>query len=145
MCWWICSSIDFTEAGDDTDDTMSWSHKFMLFQERDTFGLKLVGWNFFVSCFYCIVVFEQLSKWVLYKGGLIEKCMYLDGRFLTLLMLNEDFKSILCIRQAFRKSVCAKVYTRYIEKWSSNFVRKTCYETTWTTYTLILDSITWSH
>ena len=48
---------------------------------------------------------------------------------------TEDFKSVLSIRQASRKLVGAKVFTRSVKKSCSKLGMKKCYETTWTTYT----------
>ena len=76
------------------------------------------------SCFHCIPVFEQLSKWVQYTGGLIPRCMNLEGWLLSLLLLNEGFKSVLSIRQAYRKLVGAKDFTLSVKKWCSKYVIK---------------------
>ena len=48
--------------------------------------------------------------------------MDLEDWFLSLLLLNEDFESVLCILQATGKPVWAKVFTRPVKKWRSNLV-----------------------
>ena len=55
---------------------------------------------------------------------MMTSCMYLEGWFLLLLLLNEDFNNVLCIRQPTRKPVWAKTFTSCVKKWCWNLVIK---------------------